>query len=178
MLYIGSKSRRQTGDTWTMACGGRRLDLDRVCGLRRECMRLIVLGLAILLHGQAVSAAPMASLVQAAGLRAVDEPQPAADFQLPDLEGQLAPARPAWQGGAAQFLGHLVSALSARNAPDGAALSDAAATAVCDVGRGHAGRSRQSGAVHRQTPFQFTCCLIALVPSVRVINCAACRPPT
>ena len=29
------------------------------------------------------------SLVQAASLRAVDEPQPAADFQLSDLDGQL-----------------------------------------------------------------------------------------
>ena len=52
-------------------------------------MRLIVIGLVILLYGQAVIAAPMASLVQAAGLRAVDEPQPAADFQLSDLDGQL-----------------------------------------------------------------------------------------
>ena len=52
-------------------------------------MRLIVIGLVILLHGQAVIAAPIASLVQAAGLRAVDEPQPAADFQLSDLDGQL-----------------------------------------------------------------------------------------
>jgi thiol-disulfide isomerase/thioredoxin len=52
-------------------------------------MRLIVIGLVILLHGQAVIAAPIASLVQAAGLRAVDEPQPAADFQLPNLDGQL-----------------------------------------------------------------------------------------
>jgi len=52
-------------------------------------MRLIVLGLVILLHGQAVIAAPLASLVQAAGLRAVDEPQPATDFQLSDLDGQL-----------------------------------------------------------------------------------------
>jgi peroxiredoxin len=52
-------------------------------------MRLIVLGFVILLHGQAVIAAPIASLVQAASLRAVDEPQPAADFQLSDLDGQL-----------------------------------------------------------------------------------------
>ncbi len=50
-------------------------------------MRFIVIGLVILLHGQAISAAPLASLVQAAGLRAVDEPQPAADFQLSDLAG-------------------------------------------------------------------------------------------
>jgi peroxiredoxin len=52
-------------------------------------MRLIVIGLVILLHGQAVIAAPIVSLVQAAGLRAIDEPQPAADFQLSDLDGQL-----------------------------------------------------------------------------------------
>jgi hypothetical protein len=44
-------------------------------------MHLIVIGLVILSHGPAVIAAPIASLVQAAGLRAVDEPQPAADFQ-------------------------------------------------------------------------------------------------
>jgi peroxiredoxin len=52
-------------------------------------MRLIVIGLVILLHGQTVIAAPLASLVQAAGLRAVDEPQPATDFQLSDLDEQL-----------------------------------------------------------------------------------------
>jgi peroxiredoxin len=52
-------------------------------------MRSIVIGLVILLSGAAVMAAPPASLVQAAGLRAADEPQPAADFQLPDLDGQL-----------------------------------------------------------------------------------------
>jgi len=52
-------------------------------------MRLIVIGLVIFLHGQAVIAAPIASLVQAAGLRAVDESQPATDFQLSDLDGQL-----------------------------------------------------------------------------------------
>src|SRR6266404_4678490 len=52
----------------------------------------------------------------------------------------LAPARSARQGGAAQFLGHLVSSLSARNATDGPALPDAAAATICDVGRGHAGR--------------------------------------
>jgi peroxiredoxin len=51
-------------------------------------MRLIVIGFVLLLYGQTVMAAPLASLVQAAGLRAVDEPQPAADFQLPDLDGQ------------------------------------------------------------------------------------------
>jgi peroxiredoxin len=34
-------------------------------------------------------AAPLTSLVQAAGLRATDEPQAVADFQLPDLDGQL-----------------------------------------------------------------------------------------
>jgi peroxiredoxin len=32
---------------------------------------------------------PLAALVQAAGLRAADEAQPAADFQLPNLDGQL-----------------------------------------------------------------------------------------
>lgn len=52
-------------------------------------MRLIVIGLVILLYGQAVIATPLASLVQAAGLRTVDEPHPAADFQLSDLDGQL-----------------------------------------------------------------------------------------
>ena len=52
-------------------------------------MRLTVIGLVILLHGQAVIAAPIVSLVQAAGLRTVDEPQQAADFQLSDLDGQL-----------------------------------------------------------------------------------------
>ena len=56
-------------------------------------MHLIVIGLAILLHGQAVIAAPIASLVQAAGLRAMDEPQPATDFQLSDLDGRLGPCR-------------------------------------------------------------------------------------
>ena len=52
-------------------------------------MRLLVIGLAMLLWGQTVLAAPLASLMQAAGLRAVDEPQPATDFQLPGLDGQL-----------------------------------------------------------------------------------------
>ena len=52
-------------------------------------MHLIVIGLVMFLSGQTVSAAPLASLVQAAGLRATDEPQPAADFQLSDLDGQL-----------------------------------------------------------------------------------------
>jgi peroxiredoxin len=56
---------------------------------RREPMRILVLGLLILLYGQPLMAAPLASLVQAAGLRAVDKPQPAADFQLPDLDEQL-----------------------------------------------------------------------------------------
>jgi peroxiredoxin len=56
---------------------------------RREPMRFVVTGLAMLLWGQTVMADPIASLVQAAGLRAVGEPQPAADFQLPDLDGQL-----------------------------------------------------------------------------------------
>ena len=50
-------------------------------------MRMIVLG--ILLWGQTAMAAPVASLVQAAGLRAMDQPQPAADFQLPGLDVQL-----------------------------------------------------------------------------------------
>jgi peroxiredoxin len=52
-------------------------------------MRVWVLGLVVLLYGQTLMAAPIASLVQAAGLRVVDEPQPAADFQLPDLNEQL-----------------------------------------------------------------------------------------
>ena len=51
-------------------------------------MRLIVIGFALLLYGQPVMATPLASLMQAAGLRAVDEPQLAADFQLPGLDGQ------------------------------------------------------------------------------------------
>jgi peroxiredoxin len=51
-------------------------------------MRVWMMGLAVLLYGQTVMAAPIASLVQAAGLRAVDEPQPAADFQLPDVNEQ------------------------------------------------------------------------------------------
>jgi peroxiredoxin len=51
-------------------------------------MRILMLGLIILLYGQPLMAAPLASLVQAAGLRAVDKPQPAADFQLPDLNEQ------------------------------------------------------------------------------------------
>ena len=52
-------------------------------------MRLIVIGLVSLLYGQTVSATPIASLVQAAGLRTVDKPLSAADFQLSDLDGQL-----------------------------------------------------------------------------------------
>jgi peroxiredoxin len=51
-------------------------------------MRILVMGICILLWGQTVTAAPLTPLVQAAGLRAVDEPQPAADFQLSDLAGQ------------------------------------------------------------------------------------------
>ena len=51
-------------------------------------MWVIVIGLVLLLYGHAVPAAPPASLVQAAGLQAVDEPQSAADFQLPGLDGQ------------------------------------------------------------------------------------------
>jgi peroxiredoxin len=58
-------------------------------GLRRACMHLIVLGLMILWHGQAAVAAPLGSLVQAAGLRDIGEPQQAVDFQLSDLDGQL-----------------------------------------------------------------------------------------
>jgi len=52
-------------------------------------MRLIAIGLVTLLYGQAVMADPLAPLIQGAGLRAVDEPQPAADFQLSGLDGQL-----------------------------------------------------------------------------------------
>ena len=51
-------------------------------------MRILVMGLCILLWGQTVLAAPPASLLQAAGLRAVEESQPAVDFQLPNLDGQ------------------------------------------------------------------------------------------
>jgi peroxiredoxin len=51
-------------------------------------MRIVVIGLCLLLWGQSVMADPPTSLMQAAGLQAVDEPQPAADFQLPDLHGQ------------------------------------------------------------------------------------------
>jgi thiol-disulfide isomerase/thioredoxin len=52
-------------------------------------MRIMVIGLGLFLWGQTVMATPVASLVQAAGLRSVDEPRPAADFQLPDLDGLL-----------------------------------------------------------------------------------------
>lgn len=52
-------------------------------------MRVLVLGLAALLWSQTIMAAPLASLMQAAGLRVVDEPQPAVDFQLPGLDGQV-----------------------------------------------------------------------------------------
>ena len=51
-------------------------------------MRLIVIGFALLLYAQPVMGNPLASLMQAAGLRAVDETPPAADFQLPGLDGQ------------------------------------------------------------------------------------------
>ena len=51
-------------------------------------MHILVMGLVLLLGGHTVMAAPLASLVQAAGLRAIDEPQSAADFQLPNLNGQ------------------------------------------------------------------------------------------
>lgn len=50
--------------------------------------KAMVIGLIILLYGQTVMAAPIASLVQAAGLRVVDESQSAADCQLPDLSEQ------------------------------------------------------------------------------------------
>lgn len=50
-------------------------------------MRVFMIGLAILLYGQAAMAAPAGSLVQAAGLRAVDESRSAADFDLPTLDG-------------------------------------------------------------------------------------------
>jgi peroxiredoxin len=56
---------------------------------RREQMRVLVLGLTVLLWAQTLMADPLASLVQAAGLRTVDEAQLATDFQLPDLDGQL-----------------------------------------------------------------------------------------
>ena len=52
-------------------------------------MRSIAIGLVALLYGQAVMAAPLASLVQVAGIQAVAEPQPGTDFQLPDLDGLL-----------------------------------------------------------------------------------------
>jgi len=48
-----------------------------------------VIGCALLCYGQAVLAAPLAALLQAAGLQAVDAPQPAVDFQLPGLDGQM-----------------------------------------------------------------------------------------
>jgi peroxiredoxin len=51
-------------------------------------MHVWAMGLIILLYGQVAMAAPIASLVQTAGLRAVDEPQPAAAFQLPDVNEQ------------------------------------------------------------------------------------------
>jgi peroxiredoxin len=50
-------------------------------------MRIVIMGLC-LLWGQSVRADSLAPLIQAAGLQAVDEPQPAADFQLPDLHGR------------------------------------------------------------------------------------------
>jgi peroxiredoxin len=51
-------------------------------------MRVFVIGLAIFLSTQTAVAAPVASLVQAAGLRAVEESRPAADVDLPALDGQ------------------------------------------------------------------------------------------
>jgi peroxiredoxin len=52
-------------------------------------MRAIAVALTFFLWGQTVMAAPAASLVQAAGLRAIDEPRPAAEFELPSLNGQV-----------------------------------------------------------------------------------------
>jgi peroxiredoxin len=49
---------------------------------------MLVTALCLLLWAQTVLAEPLASLMQAAGLRAMDTPQPAADFQLSDLHGQ------------------------------------------------------------------------------------------
>ena len=51
-------------------------------------MCVFVIGLAFFLSTQTAVAAPVASLVQAAGLRAVEEPRPAADVDLPALDGQ------------------------------------------------------------------------------------------
>jgi len=52
-------------------------------------MRIFMIGLVLLLGGQTTMAAPVASLVQAAGLRAIEEPRAAADFQLPNVAGDL-----------------------------------------------------------------------------------------
>lgn len=52
-------------------------------------MRVIAIALAFFLWGQAAMAAPAASLVQAAGLRAMDEPRPAAEFELSTPDGQV-----------------------------------------------------------------------------------------
>ena len=51
-------------------------------------MRVFVIGLALFLSTQTAVADPVASLVQAAGLRAVEESRPAADVDLPALDGQ------------------------------------------------------------------------------------------
>jgi peroxiredoxin len=50
-------------------------------------MRGLLVGLILLLHGHIVAAAPLASLVQAAGLSPSTPPRPAVDFQLLDHEG-------------------------------------------------------------------------------------------
>jgi peroxiredoxin len=55
---------------------------------RRKRMRIFVIGLAIFLAAPTAIAAPVASLLQAAGLRAVEESRPAADVDLPALDGQ------------------------------------------------------------------------------------------
>jgi peroxiredoxin len=49
----------------------------------------IVVGLLLVLHGQLGLAAPEQALVREAGLLPVEPPQPAKDFHLPDLAGQV-----------------------------------------------------------------------------------------
>lgn len=51
-------------------------------------MGIMAIGLVVLLWIQPVLATPVASLMRAAGLQAVDEPQPAIDFQLSALDAQ------------------------------------------------------------------------------------------